>query len=456
MIVSFSIENFRSFQHEETFSLAASSRVSGGHAAHVIPIPGSKEHVLGAAVLYGANGAGKSNLFKALRFVRTSVLRPRKKGSGTGREPFLFAEKVEPFTSFDLQFIVNEQLYRFGFKIDDTRVVEEWLVSLKGSREKVIYERLTNESGTVIIEGPGLKDKRLHALATVGGLQNQTFLATVNATIEGLDPKEELGTILSWFKDDLMLIGPTESYQALGHQFSEDSDFLKFAGDYLKASSTGVSSLDVEKKEITEEELNRLLPKETVTKLLDDLNSDESGTAIVRLREGSELVLERTSENHFYRITVRAIHANGSNLKIPLELSQESDGTRRLLNLLPALHHLRTSNAVYFIDEIDRSMHPILVWKFLEFFLKSCEGAHRQIIVTTHESNLLDLELLRRDEIWFAEKNNNGATHLHSLTDFKIRKDLEIRKHYLQGRFGAIPYLGNVDRLSEIEADVCA
>ena len=134
---------------------------------------------------------------------------------------------------------------------------------------------------------------------------------------------------------------------------------------------------------------------------------------------------------------------------IQLELDDESDGTRRLLNLLPALHHLRTNSAVYFIDEIDRSMHPELVWKFLEFFLKSCEGGQRQIIVTTHESNLLDLDLLRRDEIWFAEKNQSGATQLYSMTDFNVRKDLEISKHYLQGRFGAIPFLGNLDRLLE-------
>jgi AAA15 family ATPase/GTPase len=85
--------------------------------------------------------------------------------------------------------------------------------------------------------------------------------------------------------------------------------------------------------------------------------------------------------------------------------------------------------------------------KFLEFFLKSCKGAQRQIIVTTHESNLLDLELLRRDEIWFAEKDDKAATRLYSLADFNVRKDLEIRKHYLQGRFGAVPFLGNLDRL---------
>jgi len=132
---------------------------------------------------------------------------------------------------------------------------------------------------------------------------------------------------------------------------------------------------------------------------------------------------------------------------VPLAITEESDGTRRLIHLIPALHRLRSSSAVYFIDEIDRSLHPILVRSFLESFLKSCGGGPRQIIVTTHESNLLDQDLLRRDEIWFAEKDREGMTHLYSLMDFKVRNDLELRKHYLQGRFGAIPYMGNVESL---------
>jgi hypothetical protein len=94
-------------------------------------------------------------------------------------------------------------------------------------------------------------------------------------------------------------------------------------------------------------------------------------------------------------------------------------------------------------------MHPNLVWEFLDFFLKSCSGCRAQVIATTHESSLLDLELLRRDEIWFAEKDQTSATRLYSLTDFKVRTDLDIRKHYLQGRFGAVPFLGDVNRLHE-------
>ena len=449
MIISFSVENFRSFSDEETFSLVAAGRKTEDHQSHAIKVPGSKAFVLKAAAVYGANGAGKSSLFKALRFLRNRALYTKKKGAGTGRVAFAFSKVSDGLSTFDLQFIAGEKLYRFGIKVNDLRVVEEWLVQIKGSKETIIYERITKEDGTVTIDGPGLKGKKLNALQTIGGQQNQTFLATVNATLDESDFGTHLDKVIKWFRYDLVLIAPNESYNGLGHRSTEDSGFVEFAGNYLGASSTGVSGLDVQKEEITEEELGRLLPKDMLAKLLDDLNNSENDLALMNLGDGNELLLEKSPENHFYRITIKALHKQQGGQLVPLALAQESDGTRRLLNLLPALHDLRTSSAVYVIDEIDRSMHPILVRKFLEFFLKTCEGGPRQIIVTTHESTLLDLDLLRRDEIWFAEKDAGGSTHLYSLADFQVRKDLEIRKHYLQGRFGAIPFLGNIDKLLE-------
>jgi AAA15 family ATPase/GTPase len=449
MIVSFSVANFRSFWSEETFSLVASNRLAGSHDEHALPIPNSSERVLRTAVLYGANGAGKSNLFKALGYVRTVALRPRKKGSGTGREAFRFGTRADEPSSFDLQFVAEGQLYRFGFKVDDQRILEEWLVRVEGGRERTLYERTTNESGRVTIEAQGLKaaGEKLRALATVGGPQNQSFLATIHVTLDGSEFGDELKGILYWFKENLHLVEPDSPFAALGHSLAKDSDFAKFAGDFLKASSTGVDHLEVSKNEITEDELRSLLPDSLVSRVLKDVREEEDGTALFQMGDGNELLIERTDKNHFYRITIQAAHEHVAGKVIPLELSEESDGTRRLLNLLPALHRLGTSNDVYFIDEIDRSLHPILVMKFLDFFLRSCTEGHCQVIVTTHESNLLDLDLLRRDEIWFAEKDQEAATRLYSMSDFKVRKDLEIRKHYLQGRFGAIPFLGNLDRL---------
>ena len=138
------------------------------------------------------------------------------------------------------------------------------------------------------------------------------------------------------------------------------------------------------------------------------------------------------------------IGANGN--LIDFEPEEQSDGTRRLLDLIPAIHYVSNKPAVFFIDEIDRSLHPTMVKELLRYFME--HPAKGQLIFTTHESNLLDLEIFRQDEIWLTEKNKLGATTIYSLSDFKPRYDLDIRKGYLAGRFGAIPFLGNLNDLN--------
>lgn len=454
MIVSFTVSNFRSFSSEETFSLIASNRLSDSHRDHTCSVPDSKENVLKTGVIYGANGAGKSNLFKALNYLKSIALKSKKKHSGTGREKFKFAAASNDSSVFDLLFVANNKLYRYGVKVDDHKIIEEWFVHIVGSKEKRLYERVTDEDGQVKIDASGLKSSgdKLRALATVGGPQNQSFLATIQATLDTIDFGEQISDVISWFDDSLTLIAPDSSFSSLGQLLDSDLDFLEFASNFLKSASTGVDHLLIQKNEITEEELRHLLGERYTAKLLDDILEDKDSVAVIPLNQDIELLVERTDENHFYRVTIQAAHKFQSGNVVSLDLTEESDGTRRLLNLLPALHFLRTSNAVFFIDEIDRSLHPKLAWEFLEFFLKSCQSGQHQIIVTTHESNLLDLDLLRRDEIWFAEKDPLGASHLYSLSDFKIRTDLDIRKHYLQGRFGAIPFLRNLTGLIENEA----
>jgi AAA15 family ATPase/GTPase len=449
MIVSFSVSNFRSFSSEETFSLLASNRISGAHEDHTFSIPNSKEKVLKTAVIYGANGAGKSNLFKALLYLKSIALKTRHKNSGTRREKFCFGSGMDEPSEFDILFITENKLYRYGVKVDDQRIIEEWLIHVVGGREKPIYERKTDDNGEVIIE-ISIKNprKKLKALVTVGSPQNQSFLATALATLDTSDLGDELGNVIDWFDNNLKFIAPDTLYGALSHLLDSNSDFLEFAGNFLKYTSTGVDSLKINKKEITENELSSFFPKEIFSKILEDLAKNENKSRLaVMASKGRDLLIERTDENHYYLTTIHAAHENQVGDVINLDIKDESDGTRRLLNLLPALFFLKKRNAVFFIDEIDRSMHPILAFAFLESFLNSCQDGKHQIIVTTHESNLLDLELLRRDEIWFTEKDQTGSTRLYSLADFKARNNFEVRKHYLQGRFGAIPFLGNINCL---------
>lgn len=446
MIVSFSVSNFRSFASEETLSLVASNRLSGSHDDHTVPIPDSEEKVLRAAVIYGANGAGKSNLFKALRYLKSVALGPRKT---VERQPFRFTASPDGSSSFDLQFIAGGKLYRFGLKANDSRIIEEWLFQVVKGQQRLLYERTTDENGRVAIDAEGLKGAgdKVQALATVGGPQNQSFLATVNATLNVGDFEGELSQVLGWFGGGLTLVGPDESFGALGHLLNQDPGFRSFAGAFLESAATGVDRLEVLKKEISNDEIRGLLPDGVAPWALRDLAEGEEGVSRVVVG-GNELFVERKrGKTSFHQISIQSAHEHEPGRVVRLDLAEESDGTRRLLNLIPALHDQRAAPAVYFIDEIDRSLHPILVRKFLEYFLKSSDGRFRQILATTHESNLLDQDLLRRDEIWFAEKDPAEATRLYSLVDFKIRTDPEIRKHYLQGRFGAVPFLGDLENL---------
>jgi hypothetical protein len=435
MLVSFSVSNFRSFAAEETFSLVASKHLGDSHPAHAVPIPDSDEKVLRVGVFYGANGAGKSNLFKALRFVKSFALEPR---AGILRDKFRFNEHGDGPSSFDLQFIVADKLYRFGFKLDDQHVTEEWLVRVVGKEERPLYERTTDSEGKVTVEAAGLKgQQKISTLATIGGPPYQSFLATIRATlVNPADIGNELSVILSWFENGLNLVPPGQGLDRVG-LLSRDIEFWRFAENFLRGASTGVGSLKITRQPLSEDDVRGLYPD--LASRVKELQHE----AEFLLPDRHKLVIsiDVYGTRTYFRINVEAGHRMNGKADVTLDFADESDGTQRLLDLTPALYASQKRSQLYFFDEIERSLHPKLVWEFFEFFLKA--GIHGQLIVTTHESNLLDLDLLRRDEIWFAEKDLEGATHLYSLADLKARDDVEIRKHYLQGRFGAVPFFGN-------------
>jgi len=395
------------------------------------------------AVLYGANGAGKSNLFKALQYLKSIALDTRPKNSGTGRDVFRFGGTEDEPSVFDLQFIAGNNLYRFGVRVDDKQIRDEWLAHVVGGREKAIYERVTSSNGEVTVQAPGLDGVKVRALATIGGPHNQSFLATLLATLEPSDFGDELGNVFYWFGFHLRLIAPTEPLSYLPQLLSWDTDLVGFAGDFLRSSSTGVDHLEIRRNKISSGEFENQFSRRHLSQ---GLGQKLDGSSIFVV-DDEAIEVKPLLDDLWERTTIQAAHKGPAGNVVAMKLAEESDGTRRLLDLIPALHTPNARGGVYFIDEIDRSLHPMLVRNFLEQFLRSGDDGQRQLVVTTHESNLLDQDLLRRDEIWFAEKDPAGATHIYSLMDFKVRNDLEIRKHYLQGRFGAVPFLGDPARL---------
>lgn len=450
MLVSFSVANFRSFSEEQTFSLVASKRHTAGHQNHALPIPDSDESVLRAGVIYGANGAGKSNLFRALRFLREMALNIREKEAGIPIDPFLLTPIAGP-SHLDAQFVSFGSLYRYGVKLTDSQVDEEWLVHIVAGKEKVVFERVTSEDGSVSVQlgdlGPdNLKFEKFTAMGTVGGPRNQTFLATVRSTIDIVDWPPRVAAAITWFSL-LQMVSPGDRSLPTTTAFIFDDDLRTFAGEFLNAAATGIDRIQLAQTRLSEEEVSVLLPAIARQRLA---IAAKAGPARQARPNGDIILAEKMGEDLRYSLLkLRAAHRDKDGELISFDLQQESDGTKRVLELLPALHRSKEMQLCYFIDEIDRSLHPSLAREFVEFFFKSCQESFAQLIMTTHESSLLDQDLLRRDEIWFAEKDAKGATKLYSLLDFTPRNDLDLRKNYLQGRFGAIPFLGGMEKLLE-------
>lgn len=395
------------------------------HADHLRAIPGEEERLLPVAALYGANAAGKSNLVRALQVLRNAV----------------WTEQPLPVSTFmaeggiseiEIQFIVAQRIYIYGLTWERSVVHQEWLLERRANRTISVFERLTAENGEVTVElGPAvvLPSAKLKAMVMIGAQPSQPFLRVVKNNLNPSDRGEQVEACIDWLKQ-LVLIFPGSRHQLLLSTLARDLNFREFASHFLANIATGITDLQVKEQEISVDELRGMGIEVEEGELI-----KSGGEVFIDvLGQESTLRLSRGDRLQCHLMTLQAAHVHSDALThLPLE--DESDGTRRLLHLLPALFYMQTSSVIV-IDEIDRSLHPQLSKHLIRQFLKL--GGQRQLLFTTHDLNLMDLDLLRRDEIWFAEKKE-GATELYSLADFKVRKDLSIDKAYLEGRFGAVP-----------------
>lgn len=445
MILNFSVENFRSFNEEVTFSMVASNKIAPHHEHHTQPLPQQGLKALRFAVIYGENGAGKSNFFKALTLFKTMAtsLPSTKK---TGQTPFRFNGEAKT-SSFDLQFLQNGKMYRYGVVYNEEVILEEWLSEVK-KKEEVIFERVTSQdTGEVQIEGRLLTSSaKIKALADAGVKPERTFLASMSDYLEDDQLPDPILETLDWFEEKVEVVSPASVPKFLGHMVMSDDDFRDFAGSFLHAASTGVEKITIARKSVDKSQLEMLLPADVYERIMKDPGED--GTVhILGLPNGREILLEKAEGSIFNFLEIHTEHTHENTETKQFNLSEESDGTQRLLHLLPALHALRSGSKVFIIDEVERSMHTQLVRKFIEFFLNNCVGHEQQLIVTTHDTNLLDQKLLRRDSIWFTQKKWGGQTEMYSLMEYPVRADQALEKNYLEGRFGAVPYLGKLEKL---------
>ncbi|MCA9031034.1 MAG: ATP-binding protein [Planctomycetaceae bacterium] len=411
MLISFRVANYRSFGDEQTLSMIASPRLTE-HPGHCVPLPGTDQKILRNAVIYGANAAGKSNLFKAMRFARNRIL-----GSESEAIHFRFRESFEPAT-FEFQFLVDENIYTYGFDIRGTEIISEWLDF--GPNQESLFTR--NAGGKTTINDPkkrlaGAKDV-IDALVTLGLRSRQLFLSRI-ADLAFESRGDTLHQVVSWFQEQVTLIGPDEKVESFVDSFGRP-EFVNFASRYLQRVGTGIAEIGIHEKELYS-------LSHDVRELVKGVYHDLGGA--IREQDGKT-----------WGVIPRATHRIGSD-EYRITLRDESDGTRRLLEMLPLIQKEQTQAGVVVVDEFDRSLHPLLSWEFVKNFNDLHAGERKQLIVTTHDTHLMHHDLLRRDEVFFIEKDEKQQSRISSLSEFNVRKDLRLEKGYLLGRFGGIPHI---------------
>jgi AAA15 family ATPase/GTPase len=449
MLITFKVENFMSFDKETVFSMVAGN--AENHPTHVIK--GKKQDslsvdILKAAVIYGANASGKSNLLKAVDFAKQIIVSGIKNVIIDNKHFRLGKENLQQATKFEFELKLANKVYAYGFvvQLNERKITEEWLFEIGKTTEKAIFERNLNKEGKINSK-LGLKlDKKTQNRFDVyfEDLQHeQLFLTEINGkNLEEADDKAEVfKEVFEFVEDRLAVVFPDDIPNRFASLTIEN--FIGIFNKLLPNFNTGIKN--VVPLSLNTETFIENISQDFKNKLFQDIKSIVSGVIIIPYAE-QRFLIHKNNNNQVATFRQMSIH-KGKNVEALFDNSEESDGTKKLLDFIPLLSLLKVLPMTIFIDEIDRSLHPELTYKIIELFLSISQNVENQLIVTTHESNLLNLDLLRRDEIWFTEKDENGATQCYSLEEFAPRKDLDIRKAYLQGRFGAIPFIGNISEL---------
>lgn len=424
MIVRFSVTNWMSFRDRITLSMVASlERQHGDRVARIGRYP---LRVLPVMALYGGNASGKTNLFKALSFARTQIVEGSRPDARIPVIPFLLdKDRAQQPTHFEFDLLIDEVVYAFSFSVTREKVIEERLVRVNSTSERTLYDRQDRK-----IEFDGsLAEKQLQFLRFVfrGTRDNQLFLTnSISQNVRDFRP------IHDWFNETLQIITPDTRFGL--PSFHAGSAVAKKMSEMLSNYDTGISRMDNVRVPIEYIQL-----PEPVKNELQELDEGESvhlagpsGEYFGVTRKNGKLIASKCVTVH-----------RTDDAEVSFDLTRESDGSQRLIDLLPAFLDLSSgaSERVYVVDEIDRSLHTLLTRQLLERYLAGCTAETRtQLLFNTHDVLLMDQRWLRRDEMWITERRAAGDSGLLSFSEYRdARYDKDLRKSYLQGRLGGIP-----------------
>lgn len=439
MLVRFSVENYRSFNAKQVFSMAAGKYTR--HKEQVIVANGRK--LLKAGVVFGANASGKSNLIKAINFGKNIALKGIKNSMTMNRHFRIDPIAINRPGVFQYDFLSNGHFYSYGFAISYTKNIflSEWLYLCDDNKEVCIFERAEGESISTDLSFTNIEDEQRFSIYADDVKDNTSFLTEIcSHKLRNIEEFTSFFDVLDWFAS-LIIIFPQTRYRDLGQIFKNDEN--DSFGKLLNYFDTGIEDVITTVKPI--EEVLAFLPEDIKSNVIHDIQEGFDGDNKTTTTVDVTIIGKRFSFNKKDGVIVGSqLTMNHGNPIDLFELDDESDGTRRLFDLIP-LYQKGKENYVIFVDEIDRSFHTKLTLEFLQKFFEKTEGIKSQIVVTLHDSNVMNLNIFRQDEIWFVERKEDHSSEIYSLNKFKERFDHSVAKDYLLGRYGAVPNFGVED-----------
>lgn len=445
MLIRFIAKNLYSFKDETEFNLFPNKTQGLPHHK----VKAGDFEFLRFSAIYGANGSGKSNLVKSISLLE-SLVEEGKLSSETDDLKFrLNHENTTLPVSLGIEFLSNNIPLYYSITFDADRILFEYLAQSNKDTDIIVFER-NYDSGIQEIHFHEEyyktdKERLFTEVLSEKLIQKNELLLTFLST-KYPDDFKLVRLAYDWFRNNLVIIKPDMKPGGIAHILDKDPFLKDFANRFIPSLNTGIAKIEVEKKNI-EDFFGNNGEQRLKKKIIDDLKErPEKFTSLLNRETGEEVTI--TIENDEV-VAKRLItqHQVPSGDFIDFNLGLESDGTKRLIDYIPAFQSILHNNNVYIIDEIERSIHPMTI-KEIMTKLAMDEGIQGQLIFTTHESNLLDQSIFRPDEIWFAQKDTDGSSKLYSLSEYKIHNTINIENGYLKGRFGGIPFLGNLKELN--------
>lgn len=442
MLIGFKIKNFRSFNELQHFSMIAGK--TRNFNEHICEKRGKK--ILKFSSIYGANASGKSNLVLAIDLGKKMIL--SNSAAIFSNQYFRFDKNnIDKSSYFEYEIEKNGRLYSYGFEVNINKKIidSEWLIDMTSPKELVIFEKDNiNKTFHSNLKFDNKDDKNRFDICKKDMKDNNNilFLSEMNRRImlskEKNDSFKDFTNVFDFFVNDLQIILPNQKREIQFNYFSKFKDEIK-----PLLFKLGLDITDLVEYNTTMDEIKDKLKSE-YSAFIEQFNQEFNKfkkakgykfEATLRIENSIYTISYVENEEEFKVKAIKVIHGDPD---VPFDTYEESDGTLRILELIDVL---LSDEKVYIIDEIDRSLHPSLTIEFVKSFLELLKDKNSQLIITTHESRLLDYDILRRDEIWFTDKNEEKATELYSLEQFKddARFDRKIDKAYLDGRYGAIP-----------------